>query len=129
MLAVNVQPKEFCQNPWRRFEVIDRLEERHNREAGGTVGPFSQQQHRQKVSRAACHRDNERAQQLRPIDAAHACHQPKQVPGFGGFNRHTWVRRQPRHRPSQQAQQHRRPGGVVAGFKFQIQVKSTQQLA
>ena len=64
---------------------------------------------------AARHRDDERAQQLRPIHAARARHQPKQRPGFGGLHRHAWLRRQPRRRLGQQAQQ--QPpgaGGVVA---------------
>ena len=82
--AVGASCEQRAQDPRRRVEVVERLEERHDRQAPGRSRPTAPSS--STVSRsagAARHRDDERPERLGAIKAPHAREQPKEPPGLG----------------------------------------------
>ena len=130
--AVRVEREQLGQDARGRVEVVERLEERHDVRRRGAAGPSRQQEHGQHVGGAARHRDDERTERLRPVEAPHAREEAEEPPGLGarlGRDRgHGQVGRRGR-LLRQQAQEHRGAVGVVALREARVDAERIEHAA
>jgi len=80
MPAVDVEGEELAEDPRRRREIVEGLEEGHDAGARRAFRPPSQQQNRENVRGAPSHRDDERPQRRGAVERLGASEEAEQAP-------------------------------------------------